>query len=184
MKVHIITENNYLRNGLILLAEQCELTVNIINHNDNFLEKMRVDDVVIVHIDRAGSSFFPSRLGLSGKLKLILISSCNLNFNAICSVSAIVSESVSVDYFISVLTKPTEHHILINKNTLPLTSRERMVLVDILQGRSAYSIAKKLGLSYKTIYTHKLNAFKKLDVKNLHDVLLLSRLITLSSNNH
>lgn len=183
MKVHIITENNYLRNGLISIAEQCELTVNIIN-DVNSLGNMRVDDVVIVHIDRAGSSLFSSILRQSGKVNIILISSCNLNFDAICSISAIVSESVSMDHFISVLTKTTERHILINKNTPLLTLRERMVLVDILHGRSAYFIAKKLGLSYKTIYTHKLNAFKKLDAKNLHDVLLLSRLITLSSNNH
>jgi two-component system response regulator NreC len=49
----------------------------------------------------------------------------------------------------------------------PLSARERQVLKFIAEGKSNNSIAEVLGLSRKTVDTHRANAMRKLD---LHDV--------------
>lgn len=55
----------------------------------------------------------------------------------------------------------------VNDGTEPLSARERQVLKLIAEGNSNNRIAEVLGLSRKTVDTHRANAMRKLD---LHDV--------------
>ncbi len=54
-----------------------------------------------------------------------------------------------------------------------LTPREVDVLVLLLEGRNATSIAKVLQLSPNTVRTHLKNVYSKMDVHNRHDLLAL-----------
>jgi DNA-binding NarL/FixJ family response regulator len=53
-----------------------------------------------------------------------------------------------------------------------LTSREREVLVLIADGESSKRIAHRLGISFKTVVTHRTNIMQKLEA---HDVATLVR---------
>ncbi|MGF6190411.1 LuxR C-terminal-related transcriptional regulator [Serratia sp. 2723] len=58
-----------------------------------------------------------------------------------------------------------------------LTARERDVLIDTLNGTNVNVTAHRLKLSTKTIYAHKTNAFKKIGVRKIQDILHLKDLI-------
>lgn len=49
-----------------------------------------------------------------------------------------------------------------------LTATESEILIDLLQGKSTKFVATKRLISEKTISTHKLNALRKLRLKNLN----------------
>lgn len=51
--------------------------------------------------------------------------------------------------------------------TTPLTAREREVLRYVAQGHSSRNIARTLGLSLKTVETHRLHITKKLEIHNV-----------------
>ncbi len=48
-----------------------------------------------------------------------------------------------------------------------LTQREREVANHIVNGRTSREIAKKIGISHRTVEVHRANLMKKLGVKNL-----------------
>ena len=49
---------------------------------------------------------------------------------------------------------------------LSLTAREREVLAWFAHGRSSLDIGARLGISYKTVQTHRARLLKKLKLKN------------------
>src|SRR5256885_938944 len=48
--------------------------------------------------------------------------------------------------------------------TDPLTSREREILQRIAEGQTTKEIAARLGLSVKTVESHRINLMRKLDI--------------------
>lgn len=54
-----------------------------------------------------------------------------------------------------------------------LSQREREVFLGLLQGKTSRAIAKEYCLSHKTIWTHKHNVFKKLNITSLRELFLL-----------
>jgi len=54
--------------------------------------------------------------------------------------------------------------------TTPLSPREQEVLQEIASGRNTKDIAFTLGLSVKTVETHRLRIMKKLDLYSLQDL--------------
>ncbi|UFS72536.1 response regulator transcription factor [Geomonas sp. RF6] len=55
-------------------------------------------------------------------------------------------------------------------STIPLSPREQEVLQEIADGRNTKDIAFTLGLSVKTVETHRLRIMKKLDLHSLQDL--------------
>ncbi len=51
-----------------------------------------------------------------------------------------------------------------------LTSRQQQVMQQIAEGRKNIDIAKTLGLSVKTVEAHRLEVMKRLDVRNVADL--------------
>jgi DNA-binding NarL/FixJ family response regulator len=51
--------------------------------------------------------------------------------------------------------------------TDPLTSREREILQLIAEGQTTKEIAWRLGLSVKTVESHRINLMRKLDIHEM-----------------
>ncbi|WP_369606411.1 LuxR C-terminal-related transcriptional regulator [Serratia marcescens] len=49
-----------------------------------------------------------------------------------------------------------------------LTATESEILIDLLRGKSTEFVARKRFISEKTVSTHKLNALRKIKIKNLN----------------
>lgn len=58
-----------------------------------------------------------------------------------------------------------------------LSAREKEIFRLVSQGKTSNQIAKDLGLSHHTINTHRKNIWRKLKIKNYHDLILKSQLI-------
>ena len=64
-----------------------------------------------------------------------------------------------------------------SKPSLPLTPRELEVLAKIAEGKSSKEIAVELGISFKTVVTHRTNIMKKFGARNV--VVLVRKAILL-----
>lgn len=53
---------------------------------------------------------------------------------------------------------------------LSLTDREREIFIKLALGQSITSIADKLCLAYKTVYTHRMNILKKLKASDIQEL--------------
>lgn len=51
-----------------------------------------------------------------------------------------------------------------------LTDRERDIVFDVIEGKLNKDIARRLGISERTVQAHRLSAYKKLDVHNVADL--------------
>jgi two-component system response regulator FixJ len=56
-----------------------------------------------------------------------------------------------------------------------LTERERVVLAQLIKGASSKQAARDLGISPRTVEFHRANIMRKLDARNLAD--LVSRVL-------
>jgi DNA-binding NarL/FixJ family response regulator len=72
-------------------------------------------------------------------------------------------EDMIKDY-ISMLSKGTHSTVSV------LSAREQEVLKFIAEGKSTKEIAARLGVSVKTIETHRLNIMEKLEIKNMAEL--------------
>jgi len=76
--------------------------------------------------------------------------------------------SILVKSYLTIKTKGGGEGI---KLSGPLTKRESQILSMIYKGVSNKEIASELGKSIRTIETHRFNIMKKLDAKNIADLL-------------
>jgi DNA-binding NarL/FixJ family response regulator len=70
-------------------------------------------------------------------------------------------------YFSSGLTRPADA----SDNRQVLTSREKAILKSIATGKSNKHIANELGLSVRTVETHRLNIKRKLNIEGQADLI-------------
>lgn len=86
---------------------------------------------------------------------------------------AIKAVSMNEIYVSEGLLEDREDMVAADENTTsstaitPLTAREREVLGYVAQGHSSRNIARTLGLSLKTVETHRLHITKKLEIHNV-----------------
>ena len=64
-----------------------------------------------------------------------------------------------------------EMEILENRSTASLSEREIQILKLVVAGRSNQEVAKELGISISTAKTHRQNIMRKLDARNLIELL-------------
>ncbi|HFS8154870.1 hypothetical protein A3463_08620 [Enterobacter chengduensis] len=178
MKIHILTANTYLRIGLMSLVEQLGYVVNIIKPDtENYFDEVNSDDLVVFHADRKEPLLISKILDFNGKTKLMLIGSRKLSLERLCSINEVVDELTPIDKLLSALKraiKAQEYNYVKYKS---LSEKERVILMKTLSGVTANAIAEQFGLSNKTIYALKKNAFRKLGAKNIHEILPLKNII-------
>lgn len=61
-------------------------------------------------------------------------------------------------------------------STISLSGREKNILNLILNGMSSYGISLELGISIKTVSSHRINALKKLGLKKINQIGDLSKI--------
>lgn len=177
MMIYLITTNVYLQIGITHLAMDNGFYVNVINPGDEiYTNKLNINSLVIFHVDRKDPSLLPRIMKLSRRLRVLLISSHNLKLEIICNASETIDERAPLEQILSAISSANGEIYHQKRETL-LTVRERMVLLGILNGTQVNVMAKRLGLSAKTVYTHKLNAYKKLGAKNIHDIMSLKSVL-------
>nr|SAY44677.1 transcriptional regulator FimZ [Serratia marcescens] len=117
-------------------------------------------DILMLRLLHAiGGNFIVSRQGAVNELHNIL--QCHL-----------LSHYISYKLQLAIQKHPPHPLRLTESMTLDgaqiLTATESEILIDLLQGKSTKLVARKRLISEKTISTHKLNALRKLRLKNLN----------------
>lgn len=80
---------------------------------------------------------------------------------------------LTVKEFIAVITAFKISHKKTNPKTIPrLNLIECLILAQALRGKSAHLIAKTMGISIKTTYTHRQNIIHKLGFQRLTEILI------------
>ncbi|ECA1950140.1 LuxR family transcriptional regulator [Salmonella enterica subsp. enterica serovar Virchow] len=180
IKIHVLTSNYYLRSGMAQLAVMRGYRINILHPEyDCDLSGLDRSDRVIFHPGRTTMSWLPQILLLSGRIRLMLISTRNLRLDAICEISETVDEDAPLSSFLSALDRLAETGTQarsLNSSVL-LTKRERYILCESLAGASADAIAGQLNIDTKTVLAHRQNACKKLGTGTLQDIIPLKNFI-------
>jgi len=178
VKIHILTANIYLRSGIATLAEQLGYVINVINpESGNYLDEVNFNDLVVFHADKREPLLLSKILSFSGKTKLMLIGSHKLRLETLCSINEVVDERAPVGMVLHMLKSSIKAQRCYEDKYISLSDKERMILIRILSGATANVIARQVGLSAKTVYAHKTNAFRKLGAKTIHDILPLKNII-------
>lgn len=133
--------------------------------------------MVIFHFNKATLLLNLRILNLSGKIKLLLVNSSNLNLGAICNINKPISEDASLEQLFHSTSRTIWSDIHYQDKYTKLSERERVILIDTLHGTKVFVTAKQLKLSAKTVYAHKINAFRKLGVRSIQDIMPLKDLI-------
>jgi DNA-binding NarL/FixJ family response regulator len=171
MKIHIFTTNTYLRQGVIALGKDNDIIINSIQHEaEKSLIDIDVNDLVIFHVSKSDPSLLLRILTLSRRTKILLICSQELRLDMMYNAIQTVDEKSSLATLLSTITKIGNKGANYHERYVYFSGREWEVLTGIIKGVSVNTIAKQLGISPKTVYAHKSNAYKKLGAKNIHDI--------------
>ena len=85
--------------------------------------------------------------------------------------AAIVSVCTSDDFYFGVGTKRRIQSSDNFLNEINLTTREREIVLELIQGLNVPQVAKKLFISPLTVETHKKNIFRKLEINTSLELL-------------
>lgn len=171
MKIHIFSTNTYLRQGVIALGKDNDIIINSIQHEtSNDLIDIDINDLVIFHVNTNNSSLLLRVLALSKRTKIMLINSRELRLDMMYNAIETVDEKSSLATILSTIIKVKNKETSYHERYVYFSGREWEVLTGIIKGTSANAIAKQLGISPKTVYAHKANAYKKLGAKSIHDI--------------
>ncbi|WP_114194996.1 helix-turn-helix domain-containing protein [Edaphovirga cremea] len=179
MNVHIISNDQYMLAGLRqLMKDKREVAINsrpldLRSHNKAYLDPNRV---LLICLD--SESEIVALLSLLAETNSrVIIMGKNADdeiFSHYCGCHYIPKNSSVEDFnflFDAIMHSSTLHI----KNVL--TTREKTVIKELLQGRPGASVAKKLDISQKTISSHKRSALHKLGLKNINQATLLSKIL-------
>lgn len=176
MKIHIFTTNTYLSQGIVALGKENGIIINSIHHEiENSLIDIDINDLVIFHVNKNAPSLLLRVLTLSRRTKMLLICSRNLKLDMMYNSIETVDEKSSLATFLSTIIKVRNKGVNYLDRYAYFSDREWEVLTEIIKGVSANAIAKQLGISPKTVYAHKANAYKKLGAKSIHDIFPFKR---------
>lgn len=127
--------------------------------------------------------FFLKRdfLSIQRDKKIIIISTTEMQSLALfyyqhfSNVLAIIDASESVQNIIEVVRerhRKKTRFMLAENNIKALTAREFNILLLILNGSNAHSIARRLNITIKTVYAHGYTVAKKMGVRKVHDLII------------
>jgi|SRR5262245_21559613 len=91
---------------------------------------------------------------------------------------ACLSKSEPISHLIEAVQSAANHKPYVapaiptkqNGSGMPLTDREREIVRLIVEGHTNKVVAKRLGISFKTVETHRLNIMRKLDCAGCADL--------------
>ncbi|MFV8984925.1 helix-turn-helix domain-containing protein [Serratia fonticola] len=172
--IHVITKNAYLRLGLMHLFAEDEICINIPESDCVCWEKeFTPSDVVIYHVDKMERPWLPKVLSISRKSKVFLFtSSLNPRMMAISNIIAMIDESSSLEIISSTVKDIYACNIPSRQREIYLTVREHYVLAETARGMPSYIIARLLDISVKTVSSHRRSGYRKLGIRNIHDIFL------------
>lgn len=177
--IHIITQNAYLRLGLKHLFAGGGVCINILEHDRPSLEKeLLPSDIVIYHVDKTERLWVPKVLSISLRARVILLtSSSHLRIMAISNVIAMIDENASLASILSTIKENYSYNAIRRRREIDLTAREHYVLAETVRSTPSYTIARLLDISVKTVSSHKRSAYRKLGIRNIHDIFLLKGML-------
>jgi DNA-binding CsgD family transcriptional regulator len=174
----MLSPDIYFRTGVLAVAEKKGYVINVIDpYNEKYIDNLNMRDLVIFHADKTFPLLLPQILKLSGKVKLLLVEPNKLKLSVICNVNESIDEYASLEQLSSAIIRIINSKEYYQKTYTQLTIREQVVLIETLHGVKVNVTAKRLNISTKTVYSHKLKAFRKLGVRNTQDALPLKNII-------
>jgi DNA-binding CsgD family transcriptional regulator len=175
---YIVTDNAFLRSGLIELAQESNITIQTADINEpTFIDALEKDDAVIVHIDRnTPAEYFDYTARINEKCRLMLVLN-NPNLIYICDASVITTSRSSLKELMRAVNVLMSNKTLENQLRVSLSAKEKIILRETMNGQKVEQIAKVLNMSPKTVYTHRANVFSKLGGSSVNAIYSLKNRI-------
>lgn len=172
MAIYIISNDNYLQEGIVLLAKEASLEIVKETMPHLPVERLTFDDTVILHLNLFNKCCAKEISRLNKKCKLLVILNSErsaLVFDA----DMIVSAQQSLLALMMIITRLVGMEKRQAVRNHVLNRVEKMIICESLLGKDINLIAESLALPPKRVYTYRNLACKKLGGHRVHDLLLI-----------
>lgn len=172
MAIYIISNDNYLQEGIVLLAKDADMDIMIETIHHLPVDQLTFDDTVILHLHLNNKCCAKDIPRLNKTCKLMIIQSAQKNA-LICDADMIINARESLSALMMAITRLVNmKKSKVIKNHL-LNRVEKIIIRESLEGKDINLIAKSLSLPPKRVYTYRNIACKKLGGNKIHDLLLI-----------
>ncbi len=176
--IYVITEDNYFAMGLMAILENADINANHISIDEfnSLADTVEHNDIILLCAHSRTNSLALSRLAKKTDGKVIFFIDTTSEIKALTfSYKGVISKKSPTEELIEQINTLVRK----NRTNAIYLSRQETIVMDLLaKQQDVYRIAQQLKLSSKTIFSHKVNALKKLglDHLNARSVLLYERI--------
>ena len=170
MNLYVLTQNSFLAHGLHNFFTHNKVDWKISNHDNKSIQGVlstcSEDDVIIYIADGLHLEFL-TLMGLHMCKAMVFISETEIDWGITCVFNFTVLPNKFS--FKDLLLRINKRHCKNKQINIPKFSPiEKKILMLILQEVPMECISNRLGKPIKTVYTHRLKAFKKLGIRRAH----------------
>ena len=186
--VYVVDDDRYICEAICELLEKLSICCRIFNSAEEFIDSLPLEEsgCIILDISMRGMS------GIELQKNLIELK-CDLPIIFLtgnCTVGAAVDalkdgafdfleKPINNERFIGVIKEAlakSEKAAVIRNKIKSLTARENEIYNFIITGRCNKAIAEDLGVSISTVEFHRSNIMKKLNAKNLAELIAIGQI--------
>ena len=193
-KVYVVDDDIALCEALRWLLEPLHLVVETFSHPVAFLEAYQLDwngcILLDIRMPELGGLQLQNKLIAKGnRLPIIMLSGHSDVAIAVMAMKAGAMDFITKPFSEQILLEQTQRAMQISyqqqsdykiiKNYQLLTPREKEVMKGIVDGKKNKMIADNLNLSQKTVELHRSTLMRKMQAKNLVELVKMSLLIDL-----
>lgn len=174
MKIYVLTENNYLYNGIahtLASRTDCQCVKLSPQNKSNYIisRLSKSGDIFIIASEYSNMNFsMLMELNQSNASVIIATNNFDWKISSIFRFSTISRNFHMFDLLQAIrLIKPVS-----NKDVLlpRITASEKEVLMLTMNGVRVDFISSRLNIAAKTAYAHQRSAFKKLGIRKIQDI--------------
>lgn len=172
MAIFIISNNQYLRDGIISVGIINAMEIKCCQSDDPQLERLSYEDIVILHLSLENKCNASKVSLLNQRCKVLLILSSSQQ-GLICDADTVINAKVPPEVIIKAL-----HNLIRRVKCKPtknqrLSKIEKIILNKSLEGKDTHVIAESLSLTSKTVRNYRYMACRKIGAGKLTDLLVI-----------
>lgn len=172
MPIFIISNNQYLRDGIICVGQYNAMEIKSCQCDDPQLDRLNYEDIVILHLSLENKCNASKLSSLNQRCKVLLILSSSQHA-LICDADTVINAKAPPEVIMKALRclirrvkcKPTKNQ--------RLSKIEKIILNKSLEGKDTHVIAESLSLTSKIVSNYRYVACRKIGAGKLTDLLII-----------
>lgn len=172
MAIFIISNNQYLRDGIICVGQYNAMEIIGCQCDSPLLDRLNYKDIVILHINLENKCMASKISSLNQRCKILLILSSSQEA-LICDADTVINAKAPPEVIMKALRNLTMRVKCKPTKNQRLSKIEKLILNKCLEGKDTHVIAKSLSLTSKIVSNYRYMACRKIGAGKLTDLLVI-----------